>query len=97
MKTQNIPFSIKKKKQQKITLNTPKSATRRYFPRDSRIRNSRGKRDIAVRAIVVLLYFLKELTEAKMKMAELFPLDEPIHLKVSFLCGILHPKMILWN
>ena len=54
MCTHNIPFSIYKKK---ITLNYPKSAAMGFFPRaQERVRNSRGKRAISVRATEVLLY-----------------------------------------
>ena len=61
MNTYNIPFfSIKKKKKKKKkkknTLNYPKSAAMGFFPRtQERVRNSRGKRAISVRAIEVLL------------------------------------------
>ena len=55
MKTHNIPFSIKKKK---ITLSYPKSGTMRFFQgTQARVRSSRGKRAISVRANEVLLYF----------------------------------------
>ena len=54
MKTHNIPFSIQKKK---ITLNYAKSATKGFFLGiQERVRNSRGKRAISVRATEVLLY-----------------------------------------
>ena len=54
MNTHNIPFSIKKRK---ITLNYPKSADKGFFlGTQERVRNSRGKRAISVRAIEVLLY-----------------------------------------
>ena len=55
MKTHNIPFSIKRKK---ITLNYLKSAAKGFFflGTQERVRNSRGKRAISVRAIEVLLY-----------------------------------------
>ena len=46
-------FNIKKK----ITLNCPKSAAMWFFPgTEERVRNSRGKRAIRVRATEVLLY-----------------------------------------
>ena len=51
---QNIPFLNSK---EKIILNYPKSATMGFVLTDSRrIRNSRGKRTISVRALKVLLY-----------------------------------------
>ena len=52
--THNMPFSIKKKK---ITLNYPKSAAKIIFFQEiqERVRNSRGKRAISVRATEVLL------------------------------------------
>ena len=54
MRTHNIPFSICS---QKIILNYLKSAAMRYFQgTQERVRNSRGKRAISVRAIEVLLY-----------------------------------------
>ena len=54
MKTYNMPFSILK---MKVTLNYPKYAAIGLFPRDSkRVRNSRGKRAISVRATEGLLY-----------------------------------------
>ena len=56
MGTHNIPFSIKKKR--KITLSYSKSAAKGFFlGTQERVRNSRGKRAISVRAIEVLLYF----------------------------------------
>ena len=57
MKTHNIPFSLKKKKK-KITLNYLKSAAKGLFflGTQERVRSSRGKRAISVRAIEVLLY-----------------------------------------
>ena len=56
MSTHNIPFSIQKKK---ITLNFPNLQPRDYFlGAQERVRNNRGKRDISVRAIEVLLYML---------------------------------------
>ena len=55
MSTHNIPFSIYKKK---ITLNYPKSTVMGFFQgTQERVRNSRGKRAINVRATEVLLYF----------------------------------------
>ena len=54
MSTRNILFSKLKKK---ITLNYPKSAAIRLFlGTPERVRNSRGKRAISVRATEVLLY-----------------------------------------
>ena len=54
--TQYIVFYIKKK----ITLNYPKSAAKEYFlGTQERVRNSRGKRAISVRATEVLLYLLR--------------------------------------
>ena len=51
--TQYTIFNIKKQ----ITLNYPKSAAMGFFQgTEERVRNSRGKRDIGVRAIEVLLY-----------------------------------------
>ena len=51
MSTQNIPFSILKKK---ITLNYPKSAANGFFlGTQERVRNSRGKQAISVRAASV--------------------------------------------
>ena len=52
--TQYTVFNIKKK----ITLNYPKSAGKEFFflGTQERVRNSRGKRAISVRAIEVLLY-----------------------------------------
>ena len=51
--TQYTIFSIEKK----ITLNYPKSADRDFFQgNQKRVRNSRGKRAISVRATEVLLY-----------------------------------------
>ena len=45
------------KKNKKITLNYPKSAGMGFFQgAQERVRNSRGKRAISVRAIEVLLY-----------------------------------------
>ena len=56
MSTQSIPFLNTKKKN---ILNYPKSASMEFYQRtQERVRNSRGKRDISVRAIEVLLYFL---------------------------------------
>ena len=54
MSTHNIPFSIYKKKN---TLNHPKYAAMGFFFQETeeRVRNSRGKRAISVRAIEVLL------------------------------------------
>ena len=55
MSTHNISFSIKKKR--KLTLSYPKSAVKGFFlGTQERVRNSRGKRVISVRAIGVLLY-----------------------------------------
>ena len=52
--TQYTMFNIKKK----ISLNYPKSAVMRFFPRDSRTSSVRkGKKAIRVRAIEVLLSF----------------------------------------
>ena len=54
MSTHNIPFSIQNKK---ITINYPKSAAKGVFlGTQERVRNSRGKRAISVRATEVLLY-----------------------------------------
>ena len=49
-------FNIKKK----TTLNYPKSAAKGFFSlgTQERVRNSRGKRDISVRATKVLLYMI---------------------------------------
>ena len=53
MSTHNIPFSIIKKK---ITVNYSKSAAMGFFQgTQERVRDSRGKRAISVRAIEVLL------------------------------------------
>ena len=53
MSTHNIPFSISNKK---ITQNYPKSAAMGFFQGpQQRIRNSRGKRAIGVRATEVVL------------------------------------------
>ena len=47
----NIPFSIIKKK---ITLNYPRPAAMGFFQgTKERVRNSRGKRDISVRVLIV--------------------------------------------
>ena len=51
MNTHNIPFSIIKKK---ITLNYCKSADMGFLGTQERVRDSRGKRAIIVRAIEVL-------------------------------------------
>ena len=54
MSTHNIPFSIDEKK---ITLKFPNLQPKDYFlGTQERVRNIRGKRDISVRAIEVLLY-----------------------------------------
>ena len=54
MKTHNIPFPSMKTK---IILNYPKSAAMEFFQgTQKRVRSSRGKRPISVRAIEVLLY-----------------------------------------
>ena len=55
MSTHNIPFSnIKKRKSRQII---PKFETKELFQRtQERVRNSRGKRAISVRATEVLLY-----------------------------------------
>ena len=56
MSTHNIPFPIKKKKS---AINYPKSAAMGFFQgNQARLRNSRGKRAISVRATEVLLYIL---------------------------------------
>ena len=53
MSTHNIPFSIINKK---ITVNYSKSAAMGFFQgTQERVRDSRGKRAISVRAIEVLL------------------------------------------
>ena len=59
MSRHNIPFlNIRKK----IILNKPKSVTMGFGPRtQERVRNSRGKRAISVRAIEVLPY-IRELS-----------------------------------
>ena len=58
MSTHNIPFlNIKKK----LILNYHKSATM-FHGTQERVRNSRGKRAISVRATEVLLYFVIVLT-----------------------------------
>ena len=55
MSTSNIPFLNMKRKN---TLNYPKSAAMVCFQgTQKRVRNSRGKRAISVRAIEVLLYY----------------------------------------
>ena len=55
--TKSSIFNIKKKK--KITLNYPESAAMEFFQgTQERVRNSRGKRAISVRAIEFLLYLL---------------------------------------
>ena len=55
MNTHNIPFSNIKKK---ITLIIPKSLAKGFFlGTQERVRNSRGKRAISVRATEALLYF----------------------------------------
>ena len=57
MRTPNIPFINMKKKN---TLNYPKSAAMGFFQgTQERVRKSRGKRAISVRAIEVLLYLPK--------------------------------------
>ena len=54
MSTHNIPFSIKKRK---LHLIIPNLQTRDFFlGTQERVRNSRGKRAISVRATEVLLY-----------------------------------------
>ena len=54
MSTHNIPFSIYRRK---INLNYPKSAVVGFFQgTQERIRNSRGRQAIRVRAIEDLLY-----------------------------------------
>ena len=58
MSTHNIPFFNMKKKN---TLNYPKSAAMGFFQgTQERVRNSRGKRAISVRAIEVRLYTVKQ-------------------------------------
>ena len=60
--TQYTIFNIQKK----ITLNYLKSAATGLFPRTQRrVRNSRGKRAISVRATEVLLYISKRATLIK--------------------------------
>ena len=55
MSTNNIPFSLLKKK---ISLNYPKSEALGFFQgTQKQVLNSRGKQAISVRAIAVLLYF----------------------------------------
>ena len=55
MSTQNIPFSILKKK---ITLKYPESAAMGFFQEiQERVRNSRGRRAINVQATEVLYTF----------------------------------------
>ena len=57
MRTHNIPFSISKKK---ITLNCNKSAAMGFLQgTQERVRNSRDKRAISVRAIEALLYVIR--------------------------------------
>ena len=52
--TQHTVFNIKTK----LTLNYPKSAAKGFFQgTQERVRNSRGKRAISVRATEVLLFF----------------------------------------
>ena len=56
MSTHNIPFSNIKKKSRLII---PKSETKGFFlGTQERVRNSRGKRAISVRATEVLLYLI---------------------------------------
>ena len=58
MSTTNIPYFNMKKKN---TINYPNSAAMGFFPRDSeRVRKSRGKPAISVRAIEVLLYIISK-------------------------------------
>ena len=58
MSTHNIQFLLLKKK---ITLNYPKSEVMGIFQgTQKRVRNSRGKRGISVRAFEVLLYFNRQ-------------------------------------
>ena len=89
MSTQNIPFSISRRK---ISLNYPKSAAVGFFQgTQERVRNSRGRRAIRVRAIEVLLYlgygftYGKVLNQcmAKTKMLLYFP-TPAIHYLSSF-------------
>ena len=57
MSTHSIPLSISKRKSLSIIPNIIKSATMGFFQgTQERVRNSRGKRDISVRATEVLLY-----------------------------------------
>ena len=57
MSTNNIPFSIYKRK---ITLNYPKSAAVGFLQgTQERVRNSRGRRSISVRASEALLYLFQ--------------------------------------
>ena len=56
MRTPNIPFINMKKRN---ALNYPKSAAMGFFQgTQERVRKSRGKRAISVRAIEVLLYLI---------------------------------------
>ena len=56
MSAHKIPFSIYERK---ITLNYPVSAAVRIFQgTEERVRNSRSRRAISVRAIEVLLYMV---------------------------------------
>ena len=56
MGTHNIPFSIKKREKSHSVI--PNLQPRDFFlGTQERVRNSRGKRAISVRAIEVLLYF----------------------------------------
>ena len=55
-------YTISQYEEKKIILNHPKFATIGFDPKDQkRVRNSRGKRAISVRAIEVLLYMLPPL------------------------------------
>ena len=69
----------------KITINYPKSATMGFFPgTQERVRNSRGKRAISVRAIEVLLYHLNSKAVVKCCSMILSKVFKNILLQVSY-------------
>ena len=71
MSTHNIPFSVLKRK---ITINCPKSAAVGFFQRtEERVRNSRGRRAISVRATEVLLYPLSSVSDADQERKWIMP------------------------
>ena len=56
MSTHNIPLSISERKSPEIIPKTIMSAAVGFLGTQERVRNSRGIRDISVRAIEILLY-----------------------------------------